>query len=289
MQPTTAQPAKLSGTFTLGDITINRLGYGAMRLTGTGIWGPPHDKAEAIRVLRRCLDLGINFIDTADSYGPYVSEELIAEALHPYPADLLIGTKGGLLRTGPNQWPVDGSRKHLEEALHGSLKRLRLDCIDLYQLHRFDPKVPQEDFLGFLGEMQQAGKIRHIGLSEVGVAEIQAAQAYFSVVSVQNMYNIGQQKWNATLQFCQENQIGFIPWYPLGAGNLATENALHRVAERHVGATEYQIALAWLLAASPVMLPIPGTSSVKHLDENTAAAEITLTAEDLIDLPLPTF
>jgi pyridoxine 4-dehydrogenase len=287
MQPQTTRPADQSGTFTLGDITVNRLGYGAMRLTGTGIWGPPRDKAEAIAVLRRCLDLGINFIDTADSYGPFVSEELIAEALYPYPADLLIGTKGGLLRTGPNQWPVDGSRTHLEEALHGSLKRLRLDHIDLYQLHRFDPKVPQDEFLGFLQDMQQAGKIRHIGLSEVGVAEIQTAQAYFPVVSVQNMYNFGQQKWNDTLRFCEENQIGFIPWYPLSAGNLEAENALHRVTERHEGASEYQVALAWLLAASPVMLPIPGTSSVAHLDENTAAAGITLTADDLADLPLP--
>ncbi len=287
MQPQTAQPATQSGTFTLGDITINRLGYGAMRLTGEGIWGPPRDKAEAIRVLRRCLDLGINFIDTADSYGPYVSEELIAQALHPYPSDLLIGTKGALLRTGPNQWPVDGSRKHLEEALNGSLKRLKLDHIDLYQLHRFDPKVPHEEFLGFLKEMQQAGKIRHIGLSEVGETEIREAQQYFKVVSVQNMYNFGQQKWNDTLRFCQDNQIGFIPWYPLGAGNLDAEKALHRVAERHDGASEYQIALAWLLAASPVMIPIPGTSSVSHLEENTAAAEIKLTDEDFGDLPLP--
>jgi pyridoxine 4-dehydrogenase len=182
---------------------------------------------------------------------------------------------------------VDGSRQHLEEALNGSLKRLRLDHIDLYQLHRFDPQVPHEEFLGFLQAMQQAGKIRHIGLSEVGRAEIEEAQGYFKVVSVQNMYNFGQQKWNETLQFCQQQGIGFIPWYPLSAGNLEAEKALHRVAERHPGASEYQIALAWLLAASPVMLPIPGTSSVAHLEENTAAAEIRLTADDLRDLPLP--
>ncbi|RIV19324.1 aldo/keto reductase [Fibrisoma montanum] len=287
MQPTTAQPATQSGTFTIGgDITINRLGYGAMRITGDGIWGPPKDHDEAIRVLKRTLDLGINFIDTADSYGPYVSEELIAEALHPYPDGLLIGTKGGLLRTGPNQWPVDGSRKHLEEALDGSLKRLKVDHIDLYQLHRFDDKVPAEEFLGFLKEAQQQGKIRHIGLSEVDVDQIKQAEEYFEVVTVQNMYSFGQQKWNETLKYCEENSIGFIPWYPLGGGNLEAEQAIHRVAKRH-GASEYQIALAWLLAASPVMLPIPGTSSVKHLEENTAAAAIKLTEEDLQDLPLP--
>ena len=287
MQSTTSQPATEAGTITLGgDMTVNRMAYGAMRITGDGIWGPPKDHDEAIRVLKRCLDLGINFIDTADSYGPYVSEELIAEALHPYPDGLVIGTKGGLLRTGPNQWPVDGSRKHLQEALDGSLKRLKLDCIDLYQLHRFDSKVPTEEYLGFLQEMQQAGKIRHIGLSEVDVNQIEQAQEYFGVVSVQNMYNFGEQRWNPTLKFCEENGIAFIPWYPLSAGNLDAEQAIHRVAERH-RATEYQIALAWLLAASPVMLPIAGTSSVKHLEENVQAATIKLTDEDFRDMPLP--
>lgn len=277
-----------AGTITLGgDLIVNRMAYGAMRITGDGIWGPPKDHDEAIRVLRRCLDLGINFIDTADSYGPYVSEELIAEALYPYPDGLVIGTKGGLLRTGPSQWPVDGSRKHLQEALDGSLKRLKLDCIDLYQLHRFDDKVPADEYLGFLQEMQQAGKIRHVGLSEVDVNQIRQAQDYFEVVSVQNMYNFGQQKWNPTLKFCEENNIAFIPWYPLSAGNLEAEQAIHRVVERHDGATEYQIALAWLLAASPVMLPIAGTSSVKHLEENVRAATIKLTDEDLRDMPLP--
>jgi aryl-alcohol dehydrogenase-like predicted oxidoreductase len=287
MQTQTTQPATEAGTITLGgDLTVNRMAYGAMRITGDGIWGPPKNHDEAIRVLKRCLDLGINFIDTADSYGPYVSEELIAEALHPYPDGLVIGTKGGLLRTGPNQWPVDGSRKHLQEALDGSLKRLKLDRIDLYQLHRFDDKVPADEYLGFLQEMQQAGKIRHIGLSEVDVDQIRQAQEYFEVVSVQNMYNFGQQRWNPTLKFCEENNIAFIPWYPLSAGNLEAEQAVHRVAERH-GATEYQIALAWLLAASPVMLPIAGTSSVKHLEENVQAATIKLTEEDLQDMPLP--
>ncbi len=287
MQAQTEQPATQAGTITLGgDLTVNRMAYGAMRITGDGIWGPPKDHDEAIRVLKRCLDLGINFIDTADSYGPHVSEELIAEALYPYPEGLVIGTKGGLLRTGPNQWPVDGSRKHLQEALDGSLKRLKLDCIDLYQLHRFDSKVPADEFLGFLQEAQQAGKIRHIGLSEVDADQIKQAQEYFEVVSVQNMYNFGEQRWNPTLKYCEENNIAFIPWYPLSAGNLEAEQAIHRVAERHK-ATNYQIALAWLLAASPVMLPIAGTSSVKHLEENVLGATIQLTDEDLQDMPLP--
>lgn len=287
MQTETEKPALASGTITLGgDLTVNRLGYGAMRITGPGIWGPPRDRNEAIRVLKRCLDLGINFIDTADSYGPYVSEELIAEALHLCADDLVIGTKGALLRTGPNQWPVDGSRKHLERALNGSLKRLKREQIDLYQLHRFDNKVPSEEYLGFLKEAQQQGKIKHIGLSEVNVDQIKEAQQYFEVVSVQNMYSFGQQKWNPTLKYCEENNIAFIPWYPLGGGDLSSEEAVHRVAERH-RKSEYQIALAWLLAASPAMLLIPGTSSVKHLEENTAAAKIKLTEEDFKDMPLP--
>ncbi|GAB4007393.1 aldo/keto reductase [Spirosoma sp. KCTC 42546] len=286
-QPAGSQVAAQAGTITIGgDLTVNRMAYGAMRITGNGIWGPPKDHDESIRVLKRCLELGVNFIDTADSYGPYVSEELIAEALHPYPDGLVIGTKGGLLRTGPNQWPVDGSRKHLEEALNGSLKRLKLDRIDLYQLHRFDPKVPSEEFLSFLQEAQQQGKIRHIGLSEVGIDQIEEAKKYFEVVSVQNMYNFGEQRWNDVLAYCEQNNIAFIPWFPLNAGNVAAENAIKKVAARH-GATDYQIALAWLLAASPVMLPIAGTSSVKHLEENLQAAAIKLTDEDLQDMPLP--
>ncbi|GAA4447442.1 aldo/keto reductase [Nibrella saemangeumensis] len=284
--------AAMAGTITLGgDLTVNRMGFGAMRITGEGIWGPPRDRAECIRVLKRCLDLGINFIDTADSYGPNISEELIAEALYPYPDGLVIATKGGLLRTGPNQWPVDASPKHLDEALKGSLKRLKLDRIDLYQLHRFDPKVPTDETLGFLKEKQQQGYIRHLGLSEVNVEQIQTAQQYFDVVSVQNMYNIGHQKWNDVLAYCEQNNIAFIPWYPLASGNLKAEQAVKAVVDRHrkgnSNATEYQIALAWLLAASRVMLPIPGTSSVKHLEENTAATEITLTPEDMADMPLP--
>lgn len=279
--------AAKAGTITIGgDLTVNRMAYGSMRLTGNGIWGPPKNHDEAIRVLKRSLELGINFIDTADSYGPYVAEELIAEALHPYPDGLVIATKGGLLRTGPNQWPVDGSRKHLQEALDGSLKRLKLDRIDLYQLHRFDSKVPSEEFLGFLQEAQQQGKIRHIGLSEVGIDQIEEAQKYFEVVSVQNMYNFGEQRWNDVLHYCEEHNIAFIPWFPLSAGNLSSEDAIKRVAARHQ-ASDYQIALAWLLAASPVMLPIAGTSSVAHLEENVQAVNIQLTDEDFKDMPLP--
>ncbi|CAN5228114.1 aldo/keto reductase [soil metagenome] len=287
MQATEQQPATAAGTITIGgDITVNRMAYGAMRLTGDGIWGPPKDHDESIRVLKRTLDLGINFIDTADSYGPHVSEELIAEALYPYPKGLTIATKGGLLRTGPNQWPVDGSRKHLEEALNGSLKRLKLDQIDLYQLHRFDSKVPTDEYLSFLQEAQQQGKIKHIGLSEVDVDQIEEAKKYFEVVSVQNMYNFGEQRWNDVLTYCEQNNIAFIPWFPLNAGNISAEEAIERVAKRH-NATDYQIALAWLLAASPVMLPIAGTSSVKHLEENVLAATIKLTDEDFQDMPLP--
>lgn len=291
MQSIEHQPAKEAGTINLGNLTVNRMGYGSMRLTGDGIWGPPQNHDEAIRVLKRCLDLGINFIDTADSYGPHVAEELIAEALHPYPTGLVIGTKGGLLRTGPNQWPVDGSRKHLEEALDGSLKRLKLNQIDLYQLHRFDTKVPSEEYLVFLQEAQKAGKIRNIGLSEVSVEQIEEAKNYFEVVSVQNMYNFGEQKWNDVLKYCEQNGIAFIPWFPLNAGNVAADTAIKKVAERHridgTQATDYQIALAWLLAASPVMLPIAGTSSVKHLEENVQATLIKLTDEDFQDMPKP--
>lgn len=286
-----AQPATQAGTITLGDMTVNRLGYGAMRLTGEGIWGPPKDHDEAIRVLKRTLELGINFIDTADSYGPYVAEELIAESLHPYPTGVVIATKGGLLRTGPNQWPVDGSRKHLEEALDGSLKRLKVDTIDLYQLHRFDTKVPTDEFLRFLQEAQQQGKIRHLGLSEVSIEQIEEARKYFKVVSVQNMYNFGEQKWNDVLAYCTQHNIAFIPWFPLNAGDVSAQEAIKKVADRHSGdgpqATDYQIALAWLLAASPMMLPIAGTSSVKHLEENVQAATIQLTEEDFQDMPLP--
>lgn len=268
-------------TFTIGgDITINRLGYGAMRITGPGIWGPPQDREESIRVLKRAVELGVNFIDTADSYGPNVSEELIAEALHPYPADLLIGTKGGLLRTGPGEWPVDSSPEHLNEALEGSLKRLQVERIDLYQLHRIDPKVPAEKSFEFLQKAQQEGKIRHIGLSEVSVEDIKLAQQYFEVVSVQNMYSVDNRKWEAELEYTRNHNIAFIPWFPLGGGNVQGEAILNRIAAKH-GATLHQVALSWLLHHSPNILLIPGTSSVKHLEENMKTADIQLSEDDL--------
>ncbi|MBB4080062.1 aryl-alcohol dehydrogenase-like predicted oxidoreductase [Lewinella aquimaris] len=280
MSTTHKDIAAKSGTYTLGnDITIHRLGYGAMRLTGEGIWGPPKDKSEAIRVLKATQDLGINFIDTADSYGPNISEELLAEALHPYPDGLLIATKGGLERTGPNQWPVNGRPDHLENALKGSLKRLKLERIDLYQLHRFDEKVPADEFLGKLAELQQQGYIRHLGLSEVSVDQIEQAQQHFEVVSVQNKYSLTDRKWEDEVHWTCENNIAFIPWYPLDAGALENKN-LQRIAEKH-NSSIYQIALAWLLAYSPNILPIPGTSSLDHLKENTQAAATQLDEEDV--------
>ena len=268
-------------TFNLGgDFKINRLGYGAMRITGAGIWGPPNDKKECIRVLKRAVELGVNFIDTADSYGPFVSEQLIAEALVPYPADLVIGTKGGLLRTGPNEWPIDSSPAHLTQALEGSLKRLKLQRIDLYQLHRIDPKVPAEKSFEVLQKAQQDGKIKHIGLSEVSVQDIKLAQQFFEVVSVQNMYSVDNRKWEAELEYTREHNIAFIPWFPLGGGNVKGEEILQRVADKH-GATIHQVALSWLLHHSPNILLIPGTSSVKHLEENMKTADIQLSEDDM--------
>ena len=277
---TAAYPA----TFTIGgDLTVNRLGYGAMRITGEGIWGPPRDHDESIRVLRRAVELGVNFIDTADSYGPHVSEELIAEALAPYPAGLVVATKGGLLRTGPNQWPMDGSPKHLEEALHGSLQRLKVKQIDLYQLHRIDPKVPAEDTFRFLQKVQQDGLVRHIGLSEVDVDQIKHAQQFFEVVSVQNMYSVDNRKWEPVLDYTREQGMAFIPWFPLAGGNQEVLATLDHVAQQH-GATSPQIALAWLLHHSPNILLIPGTSQVKHLEQNMKTADIQLTADDMAAL-----
>jgi aryl-alcohol dehydrogenase-like predicted oxidoreductase len=268
-------------TFTLGDdLTINRLGYGAMRITGKGIWGPPKDHDESIRVLKRAVELGVNFIDTADSYGPHVSEELIAEALYPYKSDLVIGTKGGLLRTGPDQWPVDSSPEHLKEALEGSLKRLKLDQIDLYQLHRIDPKVPAEKTFEFLQKVQKEGKVKHIGLSEVSVDDIKKAQQFFEVVSVQNMYSVDNRKWESVLDYTKENNIAFIPWFPLNAANVASQEKLQKVADKY-SATVYQVALSWLLHHSDNILLIPGTSSVKHLEENMKAIDVPLTDEDM--------
>jgi pyridoxine 4-dehydrogenase len=271
-------------TFDLGgDLTINRLGYGAMRITGKGIWGLPSDKDEAIRVLKRAVELGVNFIDTADSYGPHVSEELIAEALHPYGPDLVIGTKGGLLRTGPDQWPVDSSPAHLKEALEGSLKRLKLDQIDLYQLHRIDPKVPAEQTFEFLQKIQQEGKVKHIGLSEVSVDDIKKAQQFFEVVSVQNMYSVDNRKWESVLDYTKENNIAFIPWFPLNAANVASQQKLQKVADKY-SATVYQVALSWLLHHADNILLIPGTSSVKHLEENMKTIDVQLTEEDMHNL-----
>jgi aryl-alcohol dehydrogenase-like predicted oxidoreductase len=271
-------------TFSIGgQLNVNRIGYGAMRITGKGIWGPPKDKDEAIRVLKRAVELGVNFIDTADSYGPHISEELIAEALYPYPADLVIGTKGGLLRTGPDQWPINSSPAHLKEALEGSLKRLKLDQIELYQLHRIDPNVPAKQSFEFLKQAQANGKIKHIGLSEVGIDDIKRAQDYFEVVSVQNMYSVDNRLWEGVLNYCEDNNIAFIPWFPLNAGNVASQEKLQQVADKH-GATVHQVALNWLLNHSKNILLIPGTSSVAHLEENMKTADITLDAGDIDEL-----
>ncbi len=276
--------ASYPATFTIGgDLTVNRLGFGAMRITGKGIWGPPASHDESIRVLRRAVELGVNFIDTADSYGPNVSEELIAEALHPYAKGLVIGTKGGLLRTGPDQWPIDASPKHLEEALHGSLKRLQLDQIDLYQLHRVDPAVPFEDTLRFLQKAQQDGLIKHIGLSEVDVDQLKKAQEFVEIVSVQNMYSVDNRKWEPVLDYTRAQNIAFIPWFPLSGGNKDALAALSQLAQKH-GATQQQIALSWLLHHSPNILLIPGTSQVRHLEENMKTADIHLSAEDMATL-----
>ncbi|TGD78741.1 aldo/keto reductase [Hymenobacter wooponensis] len=268
-------------TYTLGgDLTVNRMGYGAMRITGDGIWGPPQDHDESIRVLKRAVELGVNFIDTADSYGPNVSEELIAEALHPYRAGLIIATKGGLLRTGPNQWPINAHPDHLREALEGSLKRLKLDQIDLYQLHRVDPEVPFEKTLEFLQQAQKEGLVKHIGLSEVTVEQIQKAQEYVKVVSVQNMYSVDNRKWEAELEYCEQNEMAFIPWYPLSGGNTQALDKLEQIGQKY-DASKQQIALSWLLHRSPNILLIPGTSKVKHLEENVKAASISLSQEDM--------
>jgi pyridoxine 4-dehydrogenase len=280
-------PVPHSGTFAIGgDLRVHRLGFGAMRITGKGIWGEPQDHGEAIRVLKRSLELGIDFIDTADSYGPEVSERLIAEALHPYPEDLVIATKAGLRRPGPDQWVEDGRPEYLRGQVEGSLRRLRLDRIDLLQLHRIDPKVPLDDQVGALARLQQEGKIRHIGLSEVTVAQIEAARRIAEIVTVQNLYNLANRKSEDVLDYSEAEGIGFIPWFPLATGDLAQPGGpLARAAER-LDARPSQVALAWLLRRSPVMLPIPGTSRVKHLEENAAAALLELDDETLQELEL---
>jgi pyridoxine 4-dehydrogenase len=277
--------AAKAGEFLLGnDLRVTRLGFGAMRITGKGIWGSPANRAEAVRVLRRAVELGINFIDTADSYGPHVSEEIIAEALHPYPANLVIATKGGFERPGPDRWVENGRPEHLRAACEGSLRRLRLERIDLYQLHRIDSKVPAEDQLGTLKDLQAEGKIKHIGLSEVTVKQIRHAQTIVPIVSVQNRYSLADRGAEDVLEYCEKENMGFIPWFPLAAGQLSSgDSPIRRVAER-LKATTSQVALAWLLSRSPVMLPIPGTSSVKHLEENVAAAGLKIDESKMQEL-----
>jgi pyridoxine 4-dehydrogenase len=267
-----------------GDLSIQRLGFGAMRVTGEGIWGPPRDKPQALAVLRRAVELGVNLIDTADSYGPGVSEELIAEALHPYPDGLVIATKGGLVRPGPGDWRRNGRPEHLQAACEASLRRLRVACIDLYQLHAADPNVPYAESIGALARLQAAGKIRHIGVSNVSVQQLQQARSLVTVVSVQNRYNLEDRGSEPVLKACERDALAFLPWFPLAAGPLAQPHgALARVAQRH-RATTAQVALGWLLAHSPVMVPIPGTASMAHLEENCAAAALALTADDLAEL-----
>jgi pyridoxine 4-dehydrogenase len=279
-----ATTATSESTFRLGgDLTVNRLGYGAMRITGGGIWGWPADRDKAKKVLRRVLDLGVNFIDTADAYGPEVSELLIAEALHPYPKELVIATKGGYTRPGPGQWVPNGRPEYLSQCIDKSLKRLKLERIDLYQLHRIDRNVPVEESLGALKKAQDAGKIRHVGLSEVSVKEIEWAKKVLPIVSIQNRYNIEDRDSEEALNYCGKEKMGFIPWAPIGGSGESSltkaGGALEAEARRH-NATVVQLALAWLLQRSPVMLPIPGTSSVAHLEENVAAAKLQLSADD---------
>jgi len=280
--PAPAKPAHAAGTVRLGSLSVQRMGFGAMRVTGAGVWGDPPDRDAAKALLRRALELGVSFFDTADSYGPEVSETIIAEALHPYPAGLVIGTKGGFTRPG-RSWRADGRPAHLRAALDGSLQRLRLERIDLYQFHTPDPRVPFAESIGTLADAQRAGKIRHIGLSNVSVAQLAEAERLVEVVSVQNEYNLNDRASEDVLAACTQRGIAFIPWYPLGAGSALRAAKLKRVAARH-GATPAQVALAWLLERSPIMLPIPGTSAIAHLEENVAAATLRLSAEDLAAL-----
>ena len=270
--------AAAAGTIDVGgDLTVNRLGFGAMRITGQGVWGDPPDHGQAIATLRRAVELGVNFIDTADSYGPEVSENLIAEALHPYPDDLVIATKGGFTRSGPNQWKPDGRPEHLRSVCEGSLRRLRLDQIPLYQLHRPDPHVPYAESVGTLAELQKEGKIRHIGVSNVSEEQLREAQRVVPIVSVQNRYNVTDRASQQVLDVCEQESLVFLPWAPI---QQAGRNVGVLNAARRLGATEYQVVLAWLLASSPAMLPIPGTGSPDHVAENIAAAALELTGDE---------
>lgn len=272
--------ASASGTFALGgDLPVHRLGFGAMRITGPGIWGEPEDREEALRVLRRLPELGVNFIDTADSYGPAVSEELLREALHPYP-ELLIATKGGLTRHGPGIWKPLGRPEYLRQCVLMSLRRLGVERMDLWQLHRVDPAVPRDEQFGAIAEMQREGLIRHVGLSEVSIDDIEAAQRDFEVVSVQNLYHLANRSSESVLEYCEQRGIAFIPWYPLAAGKLAQPGGIMDQVAARSGGTHAQVALAWLLQKSPVMLPIPGTGKVRHLEENLGGAALELSAED---------
>jgi aryl-alcohol dehydrogenase-like predicted oxidoreductase len=276
----TTRPVAASGTHTLGgDLTVSRLGFGAMRITGPGIWGPPADEDTALAVLRRAVELGVDFVDTAESYGPYVSEELIRRALHPYDG-VVVATKGGLLRTGPDVWPVCGRPEFLRQGVEMSLRRLGVERLDLWQLHRIDPDVPAAEQFGVMKALQDEGKIRHLGLSEVSVDDLRAAREVVEVVSVQNLYNLGNRQSEDVLQYCEAEGIAFIPWFPVAAGELARPGGLlDEIAAAHA-ATHAQLALAWLLRRSPVMLPIPGTGSIAHLEENCAAATVELTDEE---------
>ncbi len=269
-----------SPTFDIGgDLTVHRLGYGAMRITGKGIWGDPPDREVAKKVLRRAAELGVDFIDTADSYGPFVSEDLIREALHPYGDALVIATKGGLTRTGPDVWPQLGRPEYLRQCVEMSLRRLGVDRIDLWQLHRIDPKVPRGEQFGVMKEMQDAGKIRHLGLSEVSVEEIEAARGVFEVTTVQNLYNLANRQSEKQLDYCEANGIGFIPWFPVAAGDLAKPGGVLDVISKETGHSPAQLALAWLLRRSLVVLPIPGTGSIEHLEDNCGATAVELTDE----------
>jgi len=285
MTETTERPVPASGTYRIGgDLPVHRLGYGAMQITGPGAWGEPEDRDEVIRVLRRAVDRGVNLIDTADSYGPFVSEDLIAEALYPYTDDLVIATKGGFVRTGPGEWVPVGRPEYLRQCVEMSLRRLKLERIDLYQLHRIDPKVPMAEQLGELKAMRDEGKIRHIGLSEVTLDQLKEAREHAPIASVQNLYNLTHRKAQDVLDYCESEDIAFIPWFPLATGELAKPGApVAEAAKRH-DATPAQFALAWLLHRSPVMLPIPGTSKVDHLEDNLAAATISLSEDELIEL-----